>query len=145
MVRVGPAKICPLTLPLPAWGEGNTYPRTVIIFGLRLDPIRKIRNDSVETQRLHLLDIVSGVDGIGEHLQPDVMAGLDQARRDGAVMEADMRCAEGHSVCKRISRQLLAQEHHHRGRPVPSGGLASIPAAEKTHSQGPSKPDSFDD
>ncbi len=32
----GLLRVCPLTLPLPAWGEGNSYSRTAIIFGSRL-------------------------------------------------------------------------------------------------------------
>ena len=32
----GPPEVLPPTLPLPAWGEGNSYSRTAIIFGLRL-------------------------------------------------------------------------------------------------------------
>ena len=37
----------PLTLPLPAWGEENSYSRTAIIFGSRLEMEREPSDDMI--------------------------------------------------------------------------------------------------
>ena len=83
---------------------------------MRLDAIRKVRDNPIDTQVAHTPNVCRVIDSIGENQPSQIVIGLKQHGCDARKMQADMRGPYRYDISHGVSRKGARQQDHELGQ-----------------------------